>query len=185
MSRIGKRPVLIPEGVSVTCSNEAIHVKGPKGNLSFSIPALVQVAVKDGKVFVTRKEESRFARSRQGVTQSLIQNMVSGVKQGFSKQLEIQGVGFRADVQGKNLNLSLGFSHPVAFPIPEGIQVKVANQTKISIEGCDKVLVGQIAANIRGLKPPEPYQGKGIRYLNETVRRKAGKTAAGAGAQAK
>ena len=180
MSRIGRKPVDVVKGVTVEIQGNRVTVKGPKGTMKAEIPAVIELAQKEGKVFVTRKEETRKGRSLHGSIQSLVHNMVLGVTTGFVKELEIQGVGFRAEMKGKDLQLSLGFSHPVLFPIPEGIHVKVANQTGLTIDGCDKVLVGQIAANIRELKPPEPYQGKGIRYKGEVVRKKVGKAAAGA-----
>lgn len=180
MSRIGKRPIAIPKGVTLKIAGERIDIIGPKGELSFRIPEGIVVEHKDGKLTVGRKAEGSQARSQHGVSQALLQNMVCGVVEPFQKELEIQGVGYRAEVKGNQLQLSLGFSHPVLFPIPEGIQVKVAAQTKLAISGCDKVLVGQVAANIRKLRPPEPYQGKGIRYQGEHVRRKVGKAAAGA-----
>lgn len=180
MSRVGRKPIEMPKGVSTEIKGALLTVKGPLGSLSFKIPLLVEVSPKDGKIVVTRKEETLKGRSLHGSCQAVIQNMVKGVTDGFRKELEIQGVGFRAEMKGKNLQLSLGFSHPVLFPISEGIQMKVANQTNITVEGCDKALVGQVAANIRGLKPPEPYQGKGIRYKGEVVHKKVGKAAAGA-----
>lgn len=180
MSRIGKRIIEIPQGVQVTLAQREIAVKGPKGTLHFKIPGKIDVVQKDGKILVTRQEEVSTVRALHGACQSVILNMVKGVTEGFIKELDIQGVGFRAEVQGHNLKLSLGFSHPVLFPIPEGIQVKVANQTAVVIQGFDKVLVGQVAANIRKLKPPEPYQGKGIRYKGEIIVKKVGKAAAGA-----
>src|SRR3989338_932048 len=180
MSRVGKKPVEIPQGVQVALKESVVTVKGPKGTLTFAIPKLVKLSVEKDKVVLTRGSEDRFSKSQHGMVRSIVQNMVHGVTQQFAKELDIQGVGYRAELKGKNLQLALGFSHPVLFPIPEGIQIQVANQTKLTISGCDKELVGQTAANIRGLKPPEPYQGKGIRYLNEVVKRKVGKQAAGA-----
>lgn len=180
MSRIGKKPIVLPSGVQVTEQASKITVKGPKGTLNYTLPPHISLEQKEGKLHLRRKEESVAARSLHGVSQTTLQNMVKGVVENFSKDLEIQGVGYRAEVKGKNLQLSLGFSHPVLFPIPEGIVVKVASQTQVEIIGCDKVLVGQVAATIRKLRPPEPYQGKGIRYKGEVVRRKVGKAAAGA-----
>lgn len=180
MSRVGKKPVLVSQGVTTTLKDGVLNVKGPKGSLNFKIPPLVKVTIEDGKILVTRAKEDRLSRAQHGLVRNLVQNMVQGVTQNFSKELDIQGVGFRAELKGKNLQLALGFSHPVLFPVPEGIQIQVANQTRVSISGCDKELVGQTAANIRDLKPPEPYQGKGIRYLGEVVKQKVGKQAAGA-----
>ena len=180
MSRVGKRPIVLAKEVQASIQGTKLTIKGPKGTLSFNVPPLVHVAVETGNVVVTRKQEDNLSRAQHGMVRNLIQNMVDGVTKNFSKDLEIQGVGFRAELKGKALQLSLGFSHPVLFPIPEGIQIQVNNQTRLTVQGCDKALVGQISANIRGLKPPEPYQGKGIRYVNEVVRRKVGKAAAGA-----
>lgn len=180
MSRIGKRPIPVPKGVEIKLEERRLSVKGPKGNLSFRLPAGMEFAQKEGAIHVTRAVETPKTRELHGVTQAVIQNMVHGVTQGYNRELEIEGVGFKADLQGKNLKLSLGFSHPVLYPIPEGIQIKVTNQTSLSIQGCDKRLVGQVAADIRRLKVPEPYQGKGIRYRGEVIRRKVGKAAAGA-----
>ncbi|MBI4223302.1 MAG: 50S ribosomal protein L6, partial [Deltaproteobacteria bacterium] len=175
MSRIGKRPVEIPKGVTVQREGPRINIQGPKGKLYYLIPEGVTVEQKEGKLLVCRAEEGSRSRSQHGVSQAVLHNMVQGVAQPFQKELEIQGVGYRAEVKGNQLRLSLGFSHPVLFPIPEGILIKVGGQTKLEIAGCDKVLVGQVAANIRRLKPPEPYQGKGIRYKGEYIRLKVGK----------
>ena len=180
MSRIGKRPIAVPKGVTVKIEGKRIDVHGPKGELHYLIPEGVLVEQKVGRVLVGRSQETTLGRSQQGVSQAVLQNMVTGVVEPFQRELEIQGVGFRAEVKGNQLQLSLGFSHPVLFPIPKGIQISVAAQTKLAISGCDKVLVGQVAANIRKLKRPEPYQGKGIRYKGEHVRHKVGKAAAGA-----
>lgn len=179
MSRIGKRPITIPKEVTVKTEGRRVDIQGPKGKLCTLIPEGIAVEQKGGSLAVTRLEESAKARSQHGVTQAVLNNMVRGVVEPFQKELEIQGVGYRAEVKGNQLQLSLGFSHPVLIGIPEGIQIKVAAQTKLAISGCDKILVGQVAANIRDLKPPEPYQGKGIRYQGEHVRRKVGKAAAG------
>lgn len=185
MSRVGKRVIVIPKGVEIKLDSAhgKVQVKGPKGTLGFVLPALVQVAVADGKGLVqiiAGHENEKAAHAQHGAAQSILQSMVQGVTTGFQKTLEISGVGYRAEVKGKELKLSLGFSHPVNFPIPEGIQMKVANQTVVTVEGADKALVGQVAANVRGLKEPEPYQGKGIKYQGEQIRRKVGKAAAGA-----
>lgn len=180
MSRVGKRPVVLAREVQASMQGNLFTVKGPKGTLTFGVPGLVCVAVENGNIVVTRRQEDALSRAQHGMVRSLIQNMVDGVTRAFSKELEIQGVGYRAELKGKALQLTLGFSHPVLFPVPEGIQIQVNNQTKLVVQGCDKILVGQVAANIRGLKPPEPYQGKGIRYLNEVIKRKVGKAAAGA-----
>jgi len=180
MSRIGKRTIDVSKGVTVDVQGLSVTVKGPKGTLHHQMPSGLDISQKEGKLTVTRQQETREGRSLHGVNQSLINNMVKGVTDGFAKDLEIQGVGFKAEVKGKNLQLNLGFSHLILFPIPEGIQIKVTNQTAVTIEGCDRSLVGQVAANIRELKMPEPYQGKGIRYKGEIIVRKVGKAAAGA-----
>jgi len=178
MSRIGKQPISIPSGVTVTSKEGAVEVKGPKGSLTAAIPGGIAVAVEDGEVVLTRPDERKESRSLHGLARALTANMVTGVTEGFVKALEIQGVGYRADVKGKTLNLTLGFSHPVEMPVPEGLSVSVENNTKVKIEGIDKQLVGQFAADVRSLRPPEPYKGKGVRYEGEHVRRKVGKTGA-------
>jgi len=176
MSRIGKLPVAVPSGVNVTCDAGNVTVKGPKGELSQAILAqVVEVKLEDGKVLVERKGDARTHRAAHGLTRTLIANMVEGVSKGFRKSLEIQGVGFRVAKSGEKLNLSLGFSHPVVFEAPQGIALSVEGQTKIHVDGIDKQAVGQVAAEIRALRPPEPYKGKGIRYAGETVRKKLGK----------
>ncbi|MEB3267242.1 MAG: 50S ribosomal protein L6 [Leptolyngbya sp.] len=175
MSRIGKRPIPIPAKVTVTISGRSVTVKGPKGELSRTLPTGVTVAQEDNTVVVTRENESRLARSRHGLCRTLVANMVEGVSNGFQKRLEIQGVGYRAQVQGSNLNLSLGYSHPVVFNPPEGIQFAVENNTNVVVSGIDKEIVGNVAASIRAARPPEPYKGKGVRYAGEQIRRKAGK----------
>ena len=180
MSRVGRKQIALPQGVQVTLKEGVVSVKGPKGHLHFTLPALVQVKIEKDALLVTRDNEESAAKSRHGLVRNLLQNMVSGVTQGFVKDLDIQGVGYRAESKGKNLQIALGFSHPVLFPIPEGIQIQVTNQTHLQVQGVDRMLVGQVAAEIRGLKPPEPYQGKGIRYTNEVIKRKVGKAAAGA-----
>lgn len=181
MSRIGKNPVLIPAGVTITSdANALIVVKGPKGELSLTPHPLAKIEVTEQEVKVIRDGEEPIKRAMQGLTRTLIQNMVTGVTEGFSKRLEINGVGYRAAVQGKTLELSLGFSHPVKYSIPEGIEIKMDEEKKnvIVISGIDKQKVGQVAAEIRSYRKPEPYKGKGVRYEGEYVRRKAGKTAA-------
>ncbi len=180
MSRVGRKPVVVPQGVQATLQNNVVTVKGPKGTLSFSLPKLVKAVIEKEKIVLTRGAEDRFSKSQHGMARNMVQNMVQGVTTPFVKELDIQGVGYRAELKGKNLQLSLGFSHAVLYPIPEGIQIQVTNQTRLHIQGCSRQLVGQTASEIRGLKPPEPYQGKGIRYLNEVVKKKVGKAAAGA-----
>lgn len=180
MSRVGKKPILLPKGVEAKIADGRFTVKGPKGSLSAPIPPETSVAMKEGKIVVTPTRADRRGRAFHGLVRSNLQNMVQGVHDLFVKELEIQGVGFRAEMKGKVLQLLLGFSHPVAYPLPEGIEIEVKNQTRLTIRGCDRILVGQTAAEIRGLKVPEPYQGKGIRYLGEVVPKKVGKAAAGA-----
>lgn len=176
MSRIGKRPIVIPDKVTVTIAERQVTVKGPKGELSRVLPTGVVLAQDDKAVVVTRADESRVARQRHGLCRTLVANMVEGVSQGFSRRLEIQGVGYRAQVQGRNLVLNLGYSHPVEMIPPDGIQFAVENNVNVTVSGIDKELVGNTAAQIRAKRPPEPYKGKGVRYAGEVVRRKAGKT---------
>jgi large subunit ribosomal protein L6 len=176
MSRIGRRPISIPDKVTVTVDGATVTVKGPKGQLSRELVPEVSVEQADGALQVNRRDESRIARQRHGLSRTLVANMVEGVSQGFQKRLEIQGVGYRAQVQGRNLLLNMGYSHPVTIEPPEGIQLAVENNTNVIISGIDKEAVGNIAARIRSVRPPEPYKGKGIRYAGEAVRRKVGKT---------
>ena len=177
MSRIGNKAVEIPDKVKVTIDNEgAVSVEGPKGKLSWRLPRDIKGSVKDNRVSLMREAETRSVKALHGLSRSLVHNMVQGVSEGFSKQLEIEGVGFKAAVQGSTLNLSLGFSHPILFPIPKEIKLTVAEGTKLTIQGIDKKLVGQVAADIRRFYPPEPYKGKGVRYAGEQIRRKEGKT---------
>jgi large subunit ribosomal protein L6 len=176
VSRIGKRPIEVPEKVTVTIQDRTVNVKGPKGELSRTLPLGVTIAQEDKVVTVTRVDESRMARQRHGLCRTLVANMVEGVSNGFSRKLEIQGVGYRAAVQGSKLVLSMGFSHPVEMIPPDGIQFAVEGNVNVTVVGIDKELVGNTAARIRAVRPPEPYKGKGIRYQGEAVRRKAGKT---------
>ena len=177
MSRIGRKPIEVPAKVKVNVGAEgAVTVEGPKGKLSWTLPKAVRARVDGGSVSLDRDGESRQVRALHGLSRALIANMVAGVNVGFKKELEIQGVGFKAAVQGQKLNLSLGKSHPILFQIPADVKITVAESTKITIEGVDKHLVGQTAADIRAFYPPEPYKGKGIRYAGEQVRRKEGKT---------
>jgi large subunit ribosomal protein L6 len=175
MSRIGKRPIPLPAKVTVTIAGQQVAVKGPKGELSRVLPAEVEVTQEGETLLVQRRNDSRVARQRHGLSRTLIANMVEGVSQGFQRRLEIQGVGYRAQVQGRNLTLNVGYSNPVQIAPPEGIQLAVENNTNVLISGIDKEIVGNIAAQIRAVRPPEPYKGKGIRYAGEMVRRKAGK----------
>jgi len=175
MSRIGSKPIEIPDGVDVTLAGEDVTVKGKKGELSLRLVPEVAAAQEDGAVVVKPRDESKRARAMWGLQRSLVQNMVTGVSEGFTRQLEIQGVGYRAAVQGRTLNLQLGFSHDIAFPIPDGIEITCERPTAIAITGIDKQKVGQVAAEIRAYRPPEPYKGKGVRYVDEYVFRKEGK----------
>ena len=177
MSRIGNKVVDIPGGVKVNISNDgAVAVEGPKGKLNWQLPRDIKASVADNKISVVRGAETRSVKALHGLSRSLVNNMIEGVSTGFTKDLIIEGVGFKAAVQGTNLNLSLGFSHPILFPIPQGIKVVVTENTKLSISGIDKKVVGQVAADIRRYYPPEPYKGKGVRYVGEVIRRKEGKT---------
>lgn len=177
MSRIGRQPIAVPDKVDVTLKGQHIRVKGPKGELELDVHPQMSVALEDGELKVTRPTDQPKDRALHGLTRALLANMVEGVTDGFVRTLEIQGVGYRAELKGKSLQLALGFSHPVVFDPPEGVELEVPNQTTIVVRGPDKQAVGQAAAVIRGFRPPEPYKGKGIRYQGEQVRRKAGKTA--------
>lgn len=176
MSRIGKRPIPIPAKVSIDIKGTYLSVKGPKGTLERQLPEKVIVALEGETITVTRQDESRTARERHGLVRTLVANMVDGVAQGFERRLEIQGVGYRAQAQGTKLTLNVGYSKPVEMIMPQGIDVKVENNTQVILNGIDKELLGDTAAKIRAVRPPEPYKGKGIRYQGEYVRRKAGKT---------
>jgi large subunit ribosomal protein L6 len=177
MSRIGNKAVEIPDKVKVNVTNDgAVAVEGPKGKLQWTLPREIKASVKDNRVSLVRDAETRSVKALHGLSRSLVHNMVLGVSEGFSKSLEIEGVGFKAAVQGSILNLSLGKSHPILFPIPKDIKIVVTENTKIAITGIDKKVVGQVAADIRRYYPPEPYKGKGVRYAGEVVRRKEGKT---------
>jgi large subunit ribosomal protein L6 len=176
MSRIGKRPITLPAKVTITINGQEVVVKGPKGELSRVLPAGVTIRTEGDTVNVDRVNDSRMARERHGLCRTLVANMVEGVSTGFSRRLEIQGVGYRAAVQGKNLNMNMGYSHPVLIEPPDGIQFQVENNVNVTVTGIDKEIVGNTAAKIRAVRPPEPYKGKGIRYAGEKVRRKVGKT---------
>jgi large subunit ribosomal protein L6 len=176
MSRIGKRPITIPNKVTVEINGQTVVVKGPKGTLERTLPTQVKVEKEGETLQVVRQNESRVARERHGLARTLVANMVEGVSSGFSKRLEIQGVGYRAQAQGSKLTLNVGYSKPVEMAMPKEILVAVENNTQVVISGIDKEVVGNIAAQIRAVRPPEPYKGKGIRYQGEFVRRKAGKT---------
>jgi len=179
MSRVGKQPVPVPDGVEVRVEGSRVSVKGPKGSLEQSFDPDMGIELVDGEVRVTRPTDQVRHRALHGLTRSLIANMVEGVTEGFRRSLEIQGVGYRAETRGRNLVLNVGFSHPVEFDVPEGIEIEVENPTLLHVKGADKQLVGEVAAEIRHVRPPEPYKGKGIRYVGEQVRRKAGKAAVG------
>jgi large subunit ribosomal protein L6 len=177
MSRIGKKNITLPAQVKVNISTDGrVNVEGPKGKLSWELPEGIQAKISENTLSFERRDDSGPQRALHGLSRSLINNMVTGVSTGFRKDLEIQGVGFRAAVQGNILNLALGKSHPINFPIPEGIKITVADNTKISVEGIDRQKVGQVAADIRAYYPPEPYKGKGVRYAGEKIIRKEGKT---------
>ena len=178
MSRIGKQPITIPSGVEVTLDGSHVTVKGPKGTLEHDAPADISITREGDEILVTRPDDEREHRSLHGLTRSLVANMVVGVSEGFTKELEIVGVGYRAAAAGpRRLDLQLGFSHPVAIDAPDGVEFEVPSPTRITVKGYDKQLVGQVAADIRKIRKPEPYKGKGIRYVDERVLRKAGKSA--------
>ena len=176
MSRVGLKPISLPEKVAVTLDGRTVNVKGPKGQLDFTLPEGISLKSEDGNVIVSRATELRQHRALHGTARSLVQNMIIGVTKGYVKDLEILGVGLRAAVKGQDLDLSLGRSHPLLHPIPSGLTVTVNENTKIKVEGIDKQLVGQFAAEVRSYYPPEPYKGKGVRYVGEKVRRKEGKS---------
>ena len=177
MSRIGRKPVVVPAGVEVTVdANNVVTVKGPKGQLSEEISKLIKVEVKEGEIEVTRASDAREERSQHGLARTLINNMVIGVTQGFEKKLQLVGVGYKAEKKGNKLVMNLGYSHPVEMEDPEGITTEVPSATEVVVKGADKATVGNYAANIRAWRKPEPYKGKGIKYVDEVIRRKEGKT---------
>ena len=179
MSRIGKQPVPIPDKVKVDIKDHTVHVEGPKGKVTKTFAPVVSISIVDKKVIVApTADTSRFAKAMYGTVRSVIAGMVKGVSEGYVKELEIQGVGFKANLKGKQLDLALGYSHPIVMDIPEGIKITVVDQTKVKVEGADKQLVGAVTAEIRSYYPPEPYKGKGVRIVGERVRRKEGKTVA-------
>jgi large subunit ribosomal protein L6 len=177
MSRIGKQPVPIPQGVKVQVDDGTVRAEGPKGKLSQPIPAPLSVRIDGNTLIIARSDDDRRVRALHGLTRALMANMVSGVKDGFERKLEIVGIGYRAQMQGKTIQLALGYSHPVLFPLPDGITAEIDKQTAITLRGADKALLGQTAAKLRALRKPDPYKGKGIRYADEYVRRKVGKKA--------
>ncbi len=179
MSRIGNRPIDVPSGVTIDQVDEGVRVKGPKGTLTEKLPSMIKLEIEDGKATLARPDESKETRAQHGLARALLANMVTGVVTPWVKELEIQGVGYRAEMKGKKLNLLLGFSHPVEMDVPEGLNISVDRNVIVKVEGIDRQQVGQFAANIRSLRPPEPYKGKGVRYLGEQVRRKVGKAASG------
>ncbi|MFB3817903.1 MAG: 50S ribosomal protein L6 [Candidatus Methylomirabilales bacterium] len=178
MSRIGKLPIPIPSGVQVDVQGQQVTVKGPKGQLGLAVHPHIRVAVQDGRVVCARGSDEKAHKALHGLTRSLVHNMVEGVQKGFERRLELVGVGYRASMLGPNLNLALGYSHPILYPVPQGIKIEVKDQTQITVSGIDKQLVGAVAAKIRGFRPPEPYKGKGVKYAEERIRRKAGKAGA-------
>jgi len=180
MSRIGRKPVPLPQGVKVQLAGEQVEVQGPKGKLSVPVPEGIRIEQEGQELVATRSAEEQ--RALHGLTRALLANAVHGVTQGFTKELDIVGVGYRAEVKGKNVVFSLGYSHPIEFPMPQGIQISVAQQTHVVVTGADKGQVGQVAANIRALRPPDPYKQKGIRLTGEQLKKKAGKAGAKAGA---
>jgi len=178
MSRIGKKPVTLPKGVTLDLQGQVVAVKGPKGELRRTLHPEMQLSLADGNFTVARPSEEKRHKALHGLTRTLVQNMVDGVSKGFSKTLEIQGVGYKAETKPYGVNLIVGFSHPVKYEAPKGIKISVENNTTVKIEGADKEKVGQVAAELRAVRPPEPYKGKGVRYQGEQIRRKAGKTGA-------
>ena len=183
MSRVGRKPIPILAGVKVQKTDHTVKVVGPKGELSSVVHPNIGVEIKENTVVVTRSSDAKVQRALHGLWRALLQNMIKGVTEGYSRKLELVGVGYRAELKGKKLQLLLGFSHPILFAPPEGIKIEAPTQTSITVSGIDKQLVGQVAAKIRSFRPPEPYKGKGVKYENEYVRRKAGKAAAAAGAK--
>jgi large subunit ribosomal protein L6 len=175
MSRVGRLPIPIPDGVKVNIADSSVKLEGPKGSLTFQAPFGVKVSLTENRIVVSVDSSYKKSAALHGLTRSLVANMVAGVSKGFEKRLELVGIGYRAELKGKSLHLTLGYSHPIHFELPEGITAKVDGQTKITLEGADKQLVGEVAATIRSFKKPEPYKGKGIKYANETIKRKIGK----------
>jgi len=177
MSRIGKKPVVIPQGVKVQVENGLVRAEGPKGKLSQSLPDGLIARLENNTLVLTREADHRQARALHGTARALVANMVSGVKDGFERKLDIVGIGYRAQMQGKVIQLALGYSHPVIFPLPDGVTAEIEKQVSITLRGADKALLGQTAANLRALRKPDPYKGKGVKYADEVIRRKVGKKA--------
>lgn len=180
MSRIGKKPIVIPQGVKVAVDGSVVRAEGPKGKLTQPLPGGITAAVENNQVVLNRANDARTARALHGLSRALVANMVHGVKDGFERKLEIVGIGYRAQLQGRNIQLALGFSHPVIFPLPEGVTAEIDKQVSITLKGPDKAVLGQTAANLRKLRKPDPYKGKGIKYAEEVIRRKVGKKAGAA-----
>jgi large subunit ribosomal protein L6 len=178
MSRIGKKPIAIPKGVKIAITGPQVQIQGPKGKLELTVHALCQVAVTDGTLVVTRSGDHRTAKAVHGLTRALVNNMVVGVTDGFERKLEIVGIGYRVALAGRSLTFNLGYSHPIVYPLPEGVTAEVEKQTLITLRGVDKHLVGQTAAQMRALRPPDSYKGKGVRYSGEVVRKKVGQAGA-------
>jgi large subunit ribosomal protein L6 len=177
MSRIGRKPITIPDGVKVQLDDGLVRAEGPKGKLAQPVPAGMTAALEGRQLVIKRSDDSRTARAIHGLTRALVANMVAGVKDGFEKKLEIVGIGYRAQLQGKGIQLALGYSHPVIFPLPEGITAEIDKQVSVTLRGADKALLGETAAKLRALRKPDPYKGKGIKYAGEVIRRKVGKKA--------
>jgi large subunit ribosomal protein L6 len=177
MSRIGKKPITIPDGVKVLIDEGVVRAEGPKGKLMQPMPPGMTASIENKEVLIKRGDDSRTARAIHGLTRSLVANMVTGVKSGFERKLEIVGIGYRAQMQGKSIQLALGYSHPVIFPLPDGITAEIEKQVSLTLRGADKALLGETAAKLRSLRKPDPYKGKGIKYADEVIRRKVGKKA--------
>jgi large subunit ribosomal protein L6 len=177
MSRIGKKPITIPDGVKILIDEGVVRAEGPKGKLMQPMPPGMTASIENKEVLIKRGDDSRTARAIHGLTRSLVANMVTGVKSGFERKLEIVGIGYRAQMQGKSIQLALGYSHPVIFPLPDGITAEIEKQVSLTLRGADKALLGETAAKLRSLRKPDPYKGKGIKYADEVIRRKVGKKA--------
>ncbi len=177
MSRIGKLPIPIPQGVKVQVDGLTVRAEGPKGKLTQPVPSGLTPRVADGTIVIDRASDERHVRALHGLARALVANMVTGVKDGFERKLDIVGIGYRAQMQGKNIQLALGYSHPIIFPLPDGVTAEIDKQTAITLRGADKAVLGQTAAKLRALRKPDPYKGKGIKYANEVIRRKVGKKA--------
>jgi len=177
MSRIGKLPIPIPQGVKIQVDGATVRAEGPKGKLAQAVPTGLTTRVADGTIFIERAGDDRHARALHGLARALVANMVTGVKDGFERRLDIVGIGYRAQMQGRNIQLALGYSHPIIFPLPDGVTAEIDKQIAITLRGADKAVLGQTAAKLRALRKPDPYKGKGIKYANEVIRRKVGKKA--------